>query len=461
MSNNRPPLTPNFVPGVGKLVTTRYDFEQHITGANFRHNAGMIDLSPTVVIGGNTISNVQDAIITITGLLVPPVIPSATIGTNSSNLGLITLGGDIGGSALIPIVTAFQGYKISSLPPSTGNVLTWNGLAWAPAGLSATFNSIATFNNTADFNSLTNFGGITDFDGTANFNDAVNFNGIVDFYNAVNIETGPLSILSGAAFTIESGSTFTIASGSNVSLNLTSGSDMITLQGGADINLDSACAINMNTGSTLKLMTGSLIDGYISWDATTINPSISQIGVVGMPTNMSISAQGSTNFAGGNLDIASGSSAIANYSSINMQPTTSKGGVLQVYQRTGVINPNTQNLENQLWMSATSTSVGGGYVYFFSLPMANSTAAFLTITWMRRNTGGTAAIGNIASLGVNCNASGTTNGDPTASNILPNSSGHTFDTTIIYASYALNNVSLKIANGTVLDWQFEIKVLYI
>lgn len=127
------PTTPNFVPGVGRLVTDRYDFEGHVIGTEFRHTAGNIDLSPSLVIGGITYTDVQSAIAAVNALAEPPVITIATIGITTANLGIVTLGGDFGGSALVPRVTGLQGKAINTAPPAVGNVLTWGGTSWGPA----------------------------------------------------------------------------------------------------------------------------------------------------------------------------------------------------------------------------------------------------------------------------------------------------------------------------------------
>jgi hypothetical protein len=136
MPNPPPPQAPNFNPGVGRLATDRYDFEAHIEGTNFRHHADQIDLFPTIVINSTTTTNVQQALQLLAGLISAPVIPQATIGSSTNNLGIVTLGGDFAGtgsSALAPKVGGLQGTPIVNIAPTLGQVLAFNGAAWAPA----------------------------------------------------------------------------------------------------------------------------------------------------------------------------------------------------------------------------------------------------------------------------------------------------------------------------------------
>jgi hypothetical protein len=51
-----------FKRGTGRLATDRFDFEDHIDGARFRHTADQIDLSPAVNVVGTDYSNVSGVI---------------------------------------------------------------------------------------------------------------------------------------------------------------------------------------------------------------------------------------------------------------------------------------------------------------------------------------------------------------------------------------------------------------
>lgn len=128
MSN---PIKPNFNPNTGKLVTNRYDFQSHVDGTSFRHNANQINLFSTLVIGGNPTNNVQDSLSAITTIVnsLPPS-PDAT----TSSKGFIQISGDITGIATNIKVVGLQSKPISNLAPTNNQVLTWDGVNgfWAP-----------------------------------------------------------------------------------------------------------------------------------------------------------------------------------------------------------------------------------------------------------------------------------------------------------------------------------------
>lgn len=133
MPDNSKPTVPNYVPGVGALTTYRADFQSHINGTAFNHDASAILLSPNLTIGGTVYTDVQDALNALNAFAVVPTLARATVGTLASNLGVITLGGDLGGTALIPKITGLRGKPVNNTPPVLGNVLTWGGTSWGPA----------------------------------------------------------------------------------------------------------------------------------------------------------------------------------------------------------------------------------------------------------------------------------------------------------------------------------------
>lgn len=122
------PLVPNYKNGVGRLVVDRFDFQNHITGTNFRHKASGIDLFPTVVIDGDEKENVQQAIEALSQLILPPVIPDAS----TTEKGILQISGDLSGTSTNQIVIGIYGNPVSNLTPTSGQVLTWNGSSWIP-----------------------------------------------------------------------------------------------------------------------------------------------------------------------------------------------------------------------------------------------------------------------------------------------------------------------------------------
>ncbi len=127
------PIVPNFKPGIGRLVTDRFDFQSHVDGTAFRHVAGSIDLSPSILIGSTTITDVQTAIAALAGSIIVPSVPDATL----TSKGIIQLGGDLhgtGGTAADPIVSGIQGRPISNTIPTDQQVLTWStgASSWIP-----------------------------------------------------------------------------------------------------------------------------------------------------------------------------------------------------------------------------------------------------------------------------------------------------------------------------------------
>jgi len=135
MPNSQNPSSPNYVPGVGRLVTDRFDFQKHVDGTEFRHNATQTDLFPTLVINSTTTTTVQQALQELVAILTVPTINQATKGTSTANLGIVTLGGDLGGTtstALSPKVSGLQGYPVVNIAPSAGQVLAFTAGAWTP-----------------------------------------------------------------------------------------------------------------------------------------------------------------------------------------------------------------------------------------------------------------------------------------------------------------------------------------
>ena len=123
-------VTPNYKPGVGRLTTDRYDFQNHVDGYSFNHAAGGIVISPPVVVDGYGYSNLQSILEKLATVAYPPVIQDAT----SAVKGILKLAGDLSGTATSPRVTGIQSFPISYEAPQDGYILTFDAVtgSWRP-----------------------------------------------------------------------------------------------------------------------------------------------------------------------------------------------------------------------------------------------------------------------------------------------------------------------------------------
>lgn len=106
---------PNFKPGVGALVTSRNDFQEHITGNNFRHNSVQIGVSPPIVVDGYNYFTVADSLTAL----------AAAITGGSS----FTAGGDLSGTNISQTVIGLRGFSIAATSPAPHAVLIYNSVA--------------------------------------------------------------------------------------------------------------------------------------------------------------------------------------------------------------------------------------------------------------------------------------------------------------------------------------------
>lgn len=155
-----PPNIPTFTPSqTSHLATDRHSFELHLEGTDppnratlfpgthsFRHTADQIDVIPAITISGNPCSNVNQALLALAAAINPSAPQKAT----TSIFGVIQLSGDLGENAPgVATVVGIQGKPVLNTPPTTNQVLTFNGSQWAPATSGAfTAASDLTGNNT-------------------------------------------------------------------------------------------------------------------------------------------------------------------------------------------------------------------------------------------------------------------------------------------------------------------------
>jgi hypothetical protein len=225
------PLTPNFIPGVGQLTTSRYDFQKHLdgineqpNGPNFRHTADQIDLNPALTIDGypsEHATTVQQALQFINENFFPAP-PLAT----SSVAGLITLSGDlngVGSTALIPMVGGLQGIPVSNNTPTNNQYLQFlSGTGkWTPT-------------------TLVLAGDVTGPPGATVISAISASSSLIPIGANLALQSSKiLTLLSGATLTANSGSTVNLSS---TNINFDS----------ANINFSAASALNFTAGSTLN-----------------------------------------------------------------------------------------------------------------------------------------------------------------------------------------------------------------
>lgn len=208
------PTEPNYTPGVGRLATDRFDFQKHVDGYSFRHNATQIDLFPAVVISSVSRTNTQQAIAALASAISPPSIPDAT----SSVKGILRLNGDLGGTATTPQVVGLRGYPISSVPPNNEDILMWNGSTWTPSVNTSAFTAGGDLGGT---NTVQQVNALTGLPVSSGNLVTVNAGTIISFQQ----NTSPLftqnnsSLGAGIEFTIRAqSSNLTSASGGNLVL---------------------------------------------------------------------------------------------------------------------------------------------------------------------------------------------------------------------------------------------------
>ena len=122
-------MTPPFIQGTGRLAASRQDFQNHVDGYSFPHNASIIQLSPAIVISGTPYTNV-----------------AAAIAALNSTISASMLAGDADGYLLTNTVLKINGVSLPTSGPhqtagvlQTGNVLQVTGpstLGYAPINLS-------------------------------------------------------------------------------------------------------------------------------------------------------------------------------------------------------------------------------------------------------------------------------------------------------------------------------------
>lgn len=271
------PTIPNYNSGAGRLATDRFTYQEHITGLDDRHRANQIDLFPTVVIGTEK-STVQDAISAISLVIGTPPADAST-----SVKGIVRLAGDIAGTATNVVVTKLQGKPVSSLTPTSGDVLTWDGSTWKPQSITGSFSNLTVTGNTT---LGTNSSNTLVVNAQATLSNNLTVNGNTALGNAASDSTIIQGILgvSGGAVSIIGTSSATFGASSAVTL---SGGTTTSITGGTSISLSSG-TVGV-TSSTLTL----------NGNSTTIPSTVTNLNISAINTYFS----GSVNLQAGSFNI--------------------------------------------------------------------------------------------------------------------------------------------------------------
>jgi hypothetical protein len=122
-------MASNYINGVGRLVTDRYDFQRHVDGNAPYHKANIITLSPPITINSVEHTTVQGALTELAPFAI------TTPDASESSKGIVQLSGDLSGTATNVRVSAskLQGRPIIATGPATNDFLMWNGTYWTPS----------------------------------------------------------------------------------------------------------------------------------------------------------------------------------------------------------------------------------------------------------------------------------------------------------------------------------------
>jgi hypothetical protein len=263
------PVVPNYISGIGRLATDRFTYEKHIVGEDDRHKANQIDLFPTVVIGSEQ-STVQDAIEAISLVIgTPPADASTTV------KGIVKLAGDIAGTATSVTVTKIQGKPISTLTPSIGDVLTWDGSVWKPQSISGTFTNLTvTGNTTLGTNSSNTL--VVNAQATLSNNLTVNGNTVLGNSGADSTTiTGTVGITGNATITgnetvsgiLNVGSAIFMATGATACSY--SGSVSATLTSGDSVRVIAPNTLLLQSSTMTVTATNTLLSGFVKQNTGT------------------------------------------------------------------------------------------------------------------------------------------------------------------------------------------------
>lgn len=329
------PQDPNFKNGVGRLAVDRYDFQKHVDGNGFEHDASSIKLDPPLNINQTNLNNVQEGFVTLINVFNSSI---AVQDATDTTKGKIKLTNDLTGTADNPVVAGLRNVPISNTTPTVGQILTYDGAVWIATTPSAGFSTGGDVSGTSGNLSVDKIKGKS-VSSTTPTN-----------YQTLVYKTGSASYEPTPAFRFESGVNSTIYSTNNISgasWNYSSNSEII-LDTSSKITMSTSSIIDLNNGSTLNAKNGSRVffKEYCEVDVDAL--SLATIYLGNTESFLKIGNGASMNlFADGIMAIQDGICIIT--------ATGDSGGAL--------VNPDAGAISNyrpKAWVSSASVDVSGG-----------------------------------------------------------------------------------------------------
>lgn len=414
MPDSGQPISPNFVPGVGRLATDRYDFEAHILGTNFRQSADTVDVllqnsPPGLEVNGHYYTNVLTALEALAAAAEPPVIAPAT----QTTLGTVQLTRDLGGTnGVSPKVVGLQGFPVSPQTPTVSQVLTWNGSSWIPSAVTGIFSpggdlggsSPASSNSLQYVASLSGSSGIVSISADELlFNSNVNFPSITQVALTSGNSTS-LSIAAQGTNTGNGGTLFLQGGGSSFASPYLPGSTLININGQAALQLGqvvhgqnvAAFFAAGFTSSQMPINTGNGVI-YIS-NAGTVPTTGSPVGGVilyGTNGQLWIKQSDATNFQIGSIPVPSTWTGVAP-GSVPPSPTVPVNGTItyNTFVTSGVSTP----VQALTFPMPSSTSIRLDIIFVGKeIGTGNAAQYNYSIGFIRNGVSAPAAVGAVTS----------------------------------------------------------------
>lgn len=302
-------MSTNFTKGIGRLATDRYDFQDHIDGTKYVHEASAIKVDPTITIGSNIVGDVRSAIEELT-----VIVSTAAAKATETSPGIVQLDGDIYNLWNNVKVKGLRGYPISNTPPISGDTLVYDGSSYVPSP-------------------AISFTAGGDLIGTSTNQKVISITGANDVKYGTNGNDFKLSrdVVATASYTGKD----TIIEAEGVSGSNSTGGRLI-LKGGSSSNY---------VGGDISIIGGLTESSYSAGNVNIITPDTSESS-----GHINISTGDSGGDTSGNIGIATGSNSVGFSGSLFFSTANAKS-------RTGGIQISTGN---SLTTSAGEISITAG-----------------------------------------------------------------------------------------------------